>query len=575
MKRPATVSVLCCLLAFLAIDAYAWELKLRGMTEVRYRYLTRLGDDDLFGDVTSHGGTPLGVNHLKEWPSPHSWQSPTVGEVGIVTGEPHFGADMDQVDMRATFYPTLQVNKAIRLSGSINLTSLGQHTQGKPFGPWYTYGSPGLFNSLWIPINNPLAATNVPNMLVTAQWWKLSLMLPMLELNIGSKPFPWGIGLWKGECQRAETNFSMTTRYGPFTLGFHPYLGRNERDWSYTDYREGTGPAPYRKQNIYDYFRGLSFSLTYQNGPFEMGVMHEGYTRDAYHGVVFRDDSGAPNEDTESNGRNRWSHDTIYYLKYFNGSFFLNAELDHFWQYECGRLKWWDDDENAFMYGVELGGIAGPLKITASYFRATGDDISTRETNEDAGTSGGGISSCYVRNWAYLMEYRYGTGSGFNAAGEGSPTNVHHVGVRADYALAANLNVYALGVGCWRDAAQTFRWGGDGLYRVRIYDNFELAYYADALRRPVPATNDSIGWEVDTGFQWRLLENLTWSMTAAFWKPGEWWGFALPNSVAIFTNSNQSFPIYGRSTNFALAMANPTRNIDPLFALESTLSVDF
>ena len=112
MKRFVILALVGCILALVAADVFAWELKLKGVTEYRYRYLTRFGANDLFGDT---GLAPVGINHIKQWTSRGTWNSGLDGNVGIYAGEPRFGADNNEVAMRATLYPTIIVNKAIYL----------------------------------------------------------------------------------------------------------------------------------------------------------------------------------------------------------------------------------------------------------------------------------------------------------------------------------------------------------------------------------------------------------------------------------------------------------------------------
>lgn len=175
--------------------------------------------------------------------------------------------------MRATLYPSIKVNKAIKLSGSINLTSLGIHSAGHPYGaPTDTGG--GYAYSLWVPINNRMAASNVPNMLVTTQWWKISVKMPILDLSLGTKDSGYGMGLWKSICQRASTSFGLKAKYGPLTITFSPYLGRSDSDWDTYHYRDSSDDnASYRKEDLRDYFRGLSFGVEYQCGPMEAGII--------------------------------------------------------------------------------------------------------------------------------------------------------------------------------------------------------------------------------------------------------------------------------------------------------------
>ena len=70
-----------------------------------------------------------------------------------------------------------------------------------------------------------------------------------------------------------------------------------------------------------------------------------------------------------------------------------------------------------------------------------------------------------MKQWGYLMYYMYGTGDGWDASGNGQPTNFHHVGGRLDYAVAANLNLSFVFSQAWRDQASSYRLGGD--YAIR------------------------------------------------------------------------------------------------------------
>ena len=38
--------------------------------------------------------------------------------------------------------------------------------------------------------------------------------------------------------------------------------------------------------------------------------------------------------------------------------------------------------------------------------------------------------------------------------------------------------------------------------------------------------NDSLGWEVSVGVDWKLLENLTTRLRGAYWQPGGWFKYA-------------------------------------------------
>ncbi len=597
MRRIALLAVVALLLAAWTGSAVAWSLKMKGETAWRYRYLTRMGDNDLFGNVATGtnragattGPVHLGINQVAPIKTDGTWSD--VEEAGgiIVAGEERWGSDLAVTDWRATVYPSIKVNKAIKLSGSVNLTSLGIHAGGKPMveieGTDATGANNddigGYVNSLWVPINNRMAGANVPNMFVTLQWWKASIKTPMLDFSIGTKTSGVGIGIWKSKCQRASTSFGVKAKYGPLTFATSPYMSRANSDWD--DFPRMRGQdSPYRKDDNRDYFRGVTAGLKYKSGPLEIALVSDSHTSDQYSAPQA---AGTRADDTaRPENADQWVYDVDASVKYFNGRFFFNAEAAYFWEDETGRAMAADlgggvfqrrasRSQRAWIYGGDMGVVVGPSKLTVSYVRATGDDPSTREDTEEAGEGDAGWSSCYNQNWAYLMYYWYGGGSGFNAAGEGTPSNIHHLGARLDYAVASNLNIFGVYSYAWRDQPNAYRLGGNQLNGFELVDNDDLfGLAAGAAPYVVPDHAREIGWEVDAGYTWQLLENLTWTGTFAYWQPGTFWSFALPNTVEVIKGvaSNAAYAASPADAQWGLG-----REIDPLFAFESQLLISF
>ena len=231
MKRYGLIGFLVVLsIASLTAPIFAWELNLKGETEWRYRYWTRTGNQDIFGDM---GGTVnLGLNHLQTFPTTATTNRGT-GTFGVLAGENRFGADMQLTDYRMTLFPKITVNPAIEITASVNLTSLGIWSDGQPLIGNGTVAvpsprDPGYVNSLYVPIQDRPAAVDVPNTYVTLQWLKTSIKTPILDFEIGYKDSKRGMGLWRHECNRASTSFTVSAYYGPFKLAFAPYFGRNQ-----------------------------------------------------------------------------------------------------------------------------------------------------------------------------------------------------------------------------------------------------------------------------------------------------------------------------------------------------------
>jgi hypothetical protein len=577
------------------IPAFAWELTMKGDTEWRYRYWTRTGDVDIFGPMD--GSTVyLGINHLKTFPTTGTQNGPS-STFGVLAGENCYGKEMSFVDYRMTVFPKIKVNPAITLDASVNLTSLGIWSDGMPYNSAVVGGAfnaqPGYINSLYVPIGDRPAAVDIPNTHVTLQWLKLEIITPMVNFSLGYKSSSWGMGLWKHACNRASTSFGVSAVYGPFTFTFAPYFARNHSSWRIeggTGTSRNEGATSYQRQEQRrNYFPVIEGDVRYRSGDLEIGILSDSYVQAHANRVNPRlsaltggSTSARPDQDEV-----RYRIDT--YMKYFNGRFFFDAEGAWWTRWRRGRGSAdpssgagaqrvrRDQDADAFIYGLETGVVAGPSKVTFNYVRATGQDPSTRITDENVAQDTG-VTSCYMRDWGLLMYYMYGTGSGWDAAGDGQPTDFHHLGGRIDYAIASNLNMFCIFSYAWRDQPTMWTLGGDFRGAARLFTNDDIAQAQGIIdgyfgQTAVPESAREIGWEINAGFAWKLLENLVWKSTFAYWKPGTWWSHAYPNTAAIYRANAGIIPAVPPIP--AGALQGIGRDIDPLFATESTLLVSF
>jgi hypothetical protein len=585
MRRFVFIGLAFLVVLSLSAPVFAWEFSMKGETEWRYRYWTRTGNQDIFGTMSD--SVNLGINHLQTFPTTATTNRGS-GTFGVLAGENRFGADMQLTDYRMTIFPKINVNPAIEITASVNLTSLGIWSDGEPLIGNGTVAvpaprDPGYVNSLYVPIQDRPVAVNVPNTYLTLQWLKTSVRTPMLDFSIGYKASLLGIGLWKHECNRPSASFEISARFGPLKVGLEPYFGRNQSSWALGTSRsriEGQGAAE-RQTDRRNYFRAIEGYIEYANGPFYFVLASDSYTQPS---APIPDQRG-----TAINATATPEADVIRYrqtaaMKYFNGRYFFNAEIDWFTRWSSGRgigqttaLVNQNDDNDAFLYGLETGLLCGPAKLTVNYVRATGDDPSTRITTEDAASSEAGLSACYMKDWGYLMYYMYGTGDGWDAAGYGQPTNLNHLGARLDYAIASNLNVFAVYAYAWRGNPTAYRLGGNYQLGLQAWTNedIRLSQLGQFQGHAVPDSAREIGWEVDLGINWKLLENLTWDSTLAYWKPGTWWPFAYPNSAHLYVlgivpNANPNSP-----AGEAAAIFGVGREINALFSVESRLLVTF
>jgi hypothetical protein len=583
MKRPRFAVLAMVFVVSLVSSASAWEFSMQGDVEWRYRYWLRTGNNDMFGQMDD-SFVNLGINHLATFPTTGTSNAggPTFG---VLAGENRFGPAMSLTDYRMTIYPVIKVNPAIQLAASVNLTSLGIWSDGQPYVNPPATANVGYVNSLYVPIGDRAAASDIPNTYVTLQWLKARIQTPIMDFSVGFKDSWTGMGLWKHKFVRASASFGVSAVYGPLKIGFTPYFSRRRSAWSLGDgaTSRNTGSAAIeRYDDRRNYFQALEGEIEYINGPLVLQIVSDFYrepfspTVDA-RGVALT----AAGSSTDDEIRSR----IATAVKYFNGRHFFNAEADWFNRWRSNRDTAagpsgpvnLDENANAWLYGIETGCICGPMQLTANYARATGQDPSTRITTEDAAAGEQGLSSAYMKPWGYLMYWMYGTGSNFDADGYGQPTNLHHLGFRLDYAVASNLNFFTVYSNAWRDQPNAFRFGGSYQIGLRTFTNADIltAQGGGFAGRAVPDNFRFVGWEIDTGVHWKLLENLTWNTTLCLWQPGNWWGAAYPNTSAIYRAGVVPNANPNNAAGEVLATLNFERKIDPLFAMESTLFINF
>jgi hypothetical protein len=595
MRQFVLIGLISLLTVPLGAPVYAWEFSMKGEVEWRYRYWTRYGNDDIFGLMAAND-VNLGVNHLLTFPTTKT-SNVGSGTFGVIAGENRYGPDMDLNDYRMTIYPMIKINPAIDVTASLNLTSLGIYSEGNPYKPFggttagaaaTVGGFPGYVNSLYVPIGDRPAASNIPNTYVTLQWLKATIRTPMLDFSMGYTDSAVGIGLWKHKYVRASASFGVSARYGPLRIEFSPYFARNRSTWALDSSilsRNESAASIERRDDRRVYFQALFGEIEYLNGPLSVQIMSDSYRQPV--GLSTNARGAALAAPTFAN------NDVMRYriaaaVKYFDGRVFLNAEADSFNTWNSNRgtasgslptgLVNQNVDANGWLYGVETGFICGPAKFTANYVRATGNDPSTRFTTEDAAAAEQGISSAYMKDWGYLMYWLYGTGTCWDADGYGQPTNFQHIGTKVDYAVASNLNIWALWSNAWRDQPNSYRLGGNYQTAIQEFNNSDIltSQTGGFAGHAIPEEKRYIGWEIDAGVSWKLLENLTWSTTFAFWRPGPWWAAAFPDTANVYRALGGA-AVTGNPNNAvgeAIA-ARPDRIIAPLGAVETSLLISF
>jgi len=417
--------------------------------------------------------------------------------------------------------------------------------------------------------------------------------LPIFSLIMGYRPSGLGVGLWKSPCQRSSAAIATTTSYGPLGIGFGTYLGRTATNWNQFPRDSGTS-ATYRRDDDRNYLGGVYGDLKYSCGALVVELSSTAFKDISSQPVDARDyDTGVPGNLTQvvTPRPDKLHYDLTLAMKYMGDRFFFNAEVDRFMHFRSGvgttvvragrRIQGLDTDASSWLYGVETGVLLGRGIITLSYARSTGDDPATRKDDEDSARATTGLNNCVMRNWAFLMYHMYGSGTGWNASGEGQPVNLHHVGARLDCSAAANLKVCIVYSRAWRDQTNAFVLGGDYSHTVAAFTNNTIARQQGLAGfdppvpglRAVPDHANEVGWEVDLGFDWKLLENFTLRHVFAFWKPGNWWSYAYPNTVAIYRRNGGTVP--QAPTDSVGALTDAGRDINPLFAFQTEFRTEF
>jgi hypothetical protein len=282
-------------------------------------------------------------------------------------------------------------------------------------------------------------------------------------------------------------------------------------------------------------------------------------------------------------------HGTIY-EKYNNGRFFLNSELA--WLYWTDRfganpttsapLPWGPNMPSGapttlaapqtryieqLKAAVETGLICGPAKISFLSVWTPGPDrrngmyidrqpaAFVRHPSYD--TRLGNYS--LVVPYAYLFTYNYGSGlNAYNLNVDGYLRDAFALAGRLDYAVASNLNLF--GTFFWAQRTSVgYEWGCLRPQFVGGLPNGNIDFstvnpgscMTQNLNKP-NITEQALGYEIDLGFNWKLLEGWQFGMTASYWAPGKWFSYACVDRSDPNWN-NYSFPgTHGRSIDAVL-----------------------
>jgi hypothetical protein len=273
-------------------------------------------------------------------------------------------------------------------------------------------------------------------------------------------------------------------------------------------------------------------------------------------------------------------------VKYGDRPFFFNAELD--WVNKTTKFKrslngtflGVPDPTNgtgslfapryieAWRWMAETGFTVGPLRASFIYAWLPGPDRRRGVLIDRQPYFYGFANNGLFMPYSLVMNFYYGGGLNLlNLNTDGYMNDASILATRLDYAVASNLNVFA-GF-CWADRASPngYGWGFIRPAPTGSAVQFLNLSTINAAAAGAPSIPDNnLGWEIDTGLDWQLLDKFTVRIAAGYWRPGRWFNYAcIDKTVPNWDNPSPA-------NRFGI---NPNRTIDPVIGIRILLNVEF
>ncbi len=571
----------------------AWEFDLAGNWNWTYEYYNQQGRNGFFGpyDVDVENVPAYNLNF---W-----YGIPRINAYNMASG-----SDAVASYTYLELFPEITVNKAAKLRGQYRV------------GGWNdALGGPFVQKTNSYYLTGTAVGTEVA--MAEGHWTQFwaSIQSPWGRVVYGKRPKVFGLGMqYDGARTVASESLLIRSDYGPLTFGiglypYRPSLGA--REWSVQDSFYASlllGSTVNKMDKNITPKTDLEGFVLYRNGPTEVGVFSTYFSYRQGAEVlpigIFSPNSRLSQEGNVFQGTG--------YVKFNNGRFFFNAEAA--WLYGTKRQNVNIISELAqttrartyteqWRYMVETGVLAGPSKVSFLYGFTPGIDrrhgtlidrqpstilrqqLLTRE-----------LASVTVwKPYAYVMAYMFNGGlptmidltnnnllfSSFSsgvtvprvdsANREGAMLDAQVLAARFDYAAAANLNLFATFTKANR-ASDGYGWGCIIPYPYYYYTFSSQSGEVLVVPNLSPASptipDKDLGYEIDAGLDWKLLEGWTLGLLVGRWQPGKWFSYAcVDKRVQGWSPNGHSFAnSYG---------TRPNKAIDPIWATNVTLSVDF
>ncbi|MFH1115102.1 MAG: hypothetical protein V1792_14420 [Pseudomonadota bacterium] len=550
-RRALIVPAALCMV-LMAGMAFGWEFTMEGSLSWELEAIGQNGTNGFFGKYDVDAGSGIAGAPAGTFAPLNAWLGEQGG--GLVSG-----SDGSWNTQYMSFDMELRMNEALRIRA--------QYYIGE-WNPPADAATGSLVASEYLNDRHP----GIQQAMSPGYWNYafLSAQLPWGTVSLGKRPSEWGTGLsWNGDESRTSESFSITAPYGPFrvALGFYPSRRASSNEYYNPDMDKNNS-------RVWD---ATVPNITYRCGALDTGVQFT---------TVRRHSGGEGRVDTPDNRRTAYTYrdrEETYggvYIKYYPSPIFFNAELTWFDQTNRNRRK---DAGGGPAAGVrdtyiehwrwmtEVSTLAGPMKVSLLYAWFSGGDRRNGSQIDRNGilASDSFANTGLFRPFSYLQVYGYGVGHFVNGStGNGYVEDASVYGGRVDYSVAANLNVY--GSFFWADRASKsgFGWG----CITPDIDPADITGYGGAVNMGygvagAPSIPDSnLGWEINGGFDWQLLEGLVVNATFAYWQPGKWYKYACVDKGVV----NWADPT--AANNWGI---NPNRSIDPIWGMELVVNAEF
>ncbi len=352
--------------------------------------------------------------------------------------------------------------------------------------------------------------------------------------------------------RRTVEIFQLETFYGPFTIGagLYPWRRGSLLYWNFEDQNAARaahvlGYVRYVAANIDTGIGG--FYWTFDEGP-------EGQTST-------QERISTPPSTTC--GTEGW-----IYFKYTNARLFFNAEADWFYRtvryqssqdgtfygepaipFQDGGSRFAPKYIESWRYMLESGGLYGPVKLSLLLCHMPGPDrrhgilIDKQPFIQARGRSAYGVFYPYCLLMAKY--YRAGVDSYLDM----SASDV--VAGQLQYMVASNLDIVTSIM-----LAQRASYGyGYGYIRPNPNRSGNVNFgHRGTFSDPTPSVpNNDLGWELNLGIAWKLLEGWELYLRAAYWQPGKWFNFACIDKSVSNWDDPSSLNNWGIDPNRVIA----------------------